>query len=623
MMVKARKTDWCLAVAITLLGACSATVTGTPDPNGSGGVPGSATGSGGSTAGAGTGGGTATGTGGGTVAGTGGGTVAGTGGGTVAGTGGIGGATVFPPGGPAPAVIPIRRLTNVEYTAAVNDLFPGFTIPPPALQPDRKTFNFLNISSSQLASGVLLENYETAAQMVALGDTQSPQMWTGVVADPTKLTGCAVPAMTEMACTQPYLFGLAKRAYRRPLTDTEKTALWGLFSSNPTGNVYKTRLALAIEGILISPNFLFRPEFGDTAQPVAAGVQGLTPWELATRVSFFINGSVPDAALTAAADSKAILQPAELRTQVTRLMAMPRSQSNLVKMHELWLGIDGVGSLTKNQTAFPTFTSLRAVEMGQETRAFIQGVMFAQSGTFADLLLAPYTFANTNVAAFYGVAAPAGVTQTAWGRIDLNPAQRAGILTQPSLLATLAKDSTVQDLGTAIIRGKFVLQQLLCRTVMSPNQAILDMFPGPLPIDKTVREQAAPHEATAVCAGCHMDIDPLGLPFEHYDMIGKWRDTDRNMTLDVSGRIADVMTRANPVNFNGVPELAKIITERPETRTCYLQQWFQFAHGKLVTPGDQPFLTWMTDNFASDKKLVDLVADIVTSNSFRQLKVGP
>jgi Protein of unknown function (DUF1588)/Protein of unknown function (DUF1585) len=202
-----------------------------------------------------------------------------------------------------------------------------------------------------------------------------------------------------------------------------------------------------------------------------------------------------------------------------------------------------------------------------------------------------------------------------------------GLLTQPSLLATLTKDSATQDLGTAIRRGKFVLQQILCRTVLPPTQAIMAMF-QPLNLNVTTRAQAATHETNAICAACHTAIDPLGLPFEKYDLIGQWRDTDNKpglppMPIDVSGQLANA-DGSNPVSFNGVPELAGLVAQRAETRACYLQQWYQFSTGKIVDPTvDQPIINWLSQNFTPTQKLVDLVVNIVASDSFRQLKVDP
>ena len=288
-------------------------------------------------------------------------------------------------------------------------------------------------------------------------------------------------------------------------------------------------------------------------------------------------------------------------------------------MHEQWLGIDSINALTKNASAFPTFTSTLAAEMGQETRTFIQNVMFMQNGTFNDLLLSPYTFANVNIAKFYGVPAPS-TDPSVWSKIDLNPAQRTGLLTQPSLLATLAKDSAVQDLGTAIRRGKFVLQQMLCRAVLEPDPKLVATF-QPLDLTVNVRTQAKSHENSPACAVCHASLDPLGLPFEKYDMVGQWREMDKGAPIDVSGQIGDAVTNANPIAFNGVPELAKLVAQKAETRACYLQQWFQFSTGKLVAPPDQQYLDWLATNFTPTQKLVDLVVNLVSSDSFRQLKV--
>jgi Protein of unknown function (DUF1592)/Protein of unknown function (DUF1588)/Protein of unknown function (DUF1595)/Protein of unknown function (DUF1585)/Protein of unknown function (DUF1587) len=513
---------------------------------------------------------------------------------------------------PAPQAVPIRRLTNDEYAAATAALFPGYTLPPASFIPDTKTLNFLNLSTSQSASRVRMEQYEGAAQQIAFGDSQVPQVWTGVVADPTMLTGCDVATGGEVKCAQPYLYGLARRAYRRPLADAEKTALWTLFS-NPDGGDYPTRLGLAIEGILISPNFIFRPELGDPNQVVKPGIVQLTPWELATRISFFIRGSAPDDELTAAADANRLSTVADISAHVKRLMALDASKANLVKMHEEWLGIDTVSALTKDPVAFPTFTTSTAVQMGQETRAFITSVMFDQGGTFNDLLLSPYTVGNAAIASFYGAPAPSA-DPNAFGRIDLDPTQRMGLLTQPSLLATLAKDE-VQDLGTSIRRGKFILLQVLCRGVNEPTADIMALF-QPLDLTKTARQQATLHENNPVCAACHTAIDPLGLPFEHYDLIGRWRNDDRGMPLDVTGNI-------DGTTFDGIPDMAQKLAVMPESRSCYMQQWFQFATGKLKGDADQAYMDWLSMKFTPDVKLVDMVVNIVTSDTFRQLKIDP
>jgi hypothetical protein len=513
-------------------------------------------------------------------------------------------------GGPPPEPVPIRRLTNAEYLASAADLFPGFPLPELSFVPDTRVLGFLNVSSSQTGSLVRMEQYEAAALKIAAA----------VTSDPSALTGCDAASAGEAGCTQPYLYDLAKRAYRRPLIDEEKDALWSLFL-NPDNGDYPSRLAMAIAGVLLSPNFSFRPELGDSKRQRPDGILPLTPWEVATRLSYFINGSAPDAELTAAADGGRLVTVSDMSAQARRLLALPRSQANLVQMHEMWLRVDSVSSLARDAAKYPALTPGLPLDMAQETRLFLQNVMFGQEGTFSELLLAPYTFGNAAIAALYGAPAPA----TDWDRIDLDPAKRSGLLTQASLLANLAKDVSDDGgtpIGTSVHRGKFVLEQLLCRTMSPPSAEIQAMFPRQ-DFSKTAREASTEHRVSAVCAGCHDSLDPLGLPFEHYDALGQWRDTDRGTPIDTTGSITTDGADGNPktVSFDGVPELSRIVAELPEARACYLSQWFRFSTGKLNADTDKAYIDWLTTRFAPDKKLVDLMVDLVTSDSFRQLRL--
>jgi hypothetical protein len=508
------------------------------------------------------------------------------------------GAVTPPPNarGPAPGAVPIRRLTNTEYQASVADLFPGRQLPQLDFVPDTRTLGFSNLSSSQQSSLVRMEQYESAAQLIAAS----------VTADPGALTGCDAAVRGELACGQAYLYDLGKRAYRRPLSDAEKQALTALFVLDQDTTDYATRLGLGVQGILLSPKFLFRPEVG-AAKPGAA-VLALTPWELATRLSYFVGGSLPDAELAAAAEAGRLSDPAELRSQAERLLALPRAQAHLVAFHQQWLGTDTVSAVTKKADYFPQFSTALASYMGQETRAFIQSVMFAERGTFADLLLARHTFVNAPLAAFYGVPAPAAD----WGRVELDPTQRRGLLTQASLLATMAK----ADHTDPVRRGKFVLERMLCRTVPPPTPEIVAMF-KPLDLSKTARDQFTDHKANPVCGGCHAILDPLGLPFEHYDALGQWRDDDRGMAIDATGSV-------DGVPFDGVPALAALLASKDAARACYVSQWFRLSAGRLnaaSNPDDKAYLDWLSSRFTADSKLVDLVVEIVQSDSFRNIKV--
>ena len=374
--------------------------------------------------------------------------------------------------GPPPTPVPIRRLTNAEYVATVTDLFPGYALPEMHFVPDAKVLGFLNLSSSQTGSLVRMEQYESTA----LGIAQT------VTANPTTLTGCDVAVQgSEAACVGPYLADFGKRAYRRPLTAAETDGLLALLARDEGTVDYPTRLAKVVQAVLLSPKFLFRPEIGERTQQVAQGIP-LTSWEMATRLSYFLTGSIPDAQLAAAADAGDLLKPDELVKQARRLMTTPRAQTQLVKFHLMWLGTDTTSSLAKEMNAFPDFNPLLAYYMAKETDLFLRKTLFENDGTFAELLLADYTYANGPMAAFYGIAGPAGKDD--WKQVKLNPGQRAGLLTQASLLATMAK----QDRTDPVRRGKFVLNQILCRSVNPPSPEIVAMF-QPLDLSKTARDQ--------------------------------------------------------------------------------------------------------------------------------------
>jgi hypothetical protein len=499
---------------------------------------------------------------------------------------------------PPPAKVPLRRLTNAEYAAAVADLFPGYALPEIVFVPDAKVLGFLNISSSQTGSLVRMEQYEMTALAIA----------EVVTADPTLLTGCdaAAPGQGEGACARPYVADLGKRAYRRPLTAAELDGLMALLARNADTADYKTRLAMVIRAVLLSPKFLFRPEIGERGKAGERGVP-LTSWEVASRLSFFLTGSIPDAELAGAADADKLTSPDEVAGQARRLLLLPRAQAQLVRMHHQWLGTDSVSALAKDEHAFPKFTPLTAFYFAKEADTFLRNVLFEQRGSFRDLLVADYTFANAPLAAFYGAAAPA----TDWERVQLDPQQRAGLLTQAGLLATMAK----QDRTDPVRRGKFVLERILCRGVAPPSPEIVAMF-KPLDLSKTAREQFAQHAADSKCASCHVLLDPLGLPFEHYDATGRWLNDDRGMAIDATGNIDG---RA----FDGVPALAQLLAEMPDARACYIEQWLRFSSGKLLSDADRPSVEWLMTQSSATTSVVDMVVAMVRSDRFRYLQPDP
>jgi len=506
--------------------------------------------------------------------------------------------------GPPPQPVPIRRLTNGEYQASIADLFPGYTMPQISLVPDPKVLGFTNLSSSQTGSLVRMEQYESAALAVS-------QI---VAADPTTLTGCDVAAADEATCVGPYITDLGKRAYRRPLTEAEQTKLLALLAQDAGTADYPTRLAMVVQAMLMSPNFLFRAEVGDVSRAGAQGVP-LTSWEVASRLSYFLTGSLPDRELTDAADADGLRTADQVVAQARRLLTSPRAQTQLVTFHMQWLGTDTIAALAKDPVAFSDFNPLVAYYMGKETDVFLRKFLFENDGTFAGMLLADYTYLNGPMAQFYGVPGPDPSDTTTWQKVQLDPNKNLGLLTQASLTATMAK----QDRTDPIRRGKFILQQILCRSVTPPPPEIVAMF-QPLDLSKTARDQLAQHRTNSVCASCHQTLDPLGLPFEHYDGMGRWRDEDRGMAIDATGSVDERNadgTLKDTKPFDGVPQMAQVLSNMPDARSCYTSQWLRFVEGRLNGDADIAYINWLMTRFSRNTKILDLVTAIVGSDSFR------
>ena len=227
-------------------------------------------------------------------------------------------------------------------------------------------------------------------------------------------------------------------------------------------------------------------------------------------------------------------------------------------------------------------------------------------------MLSDHTYVNGPLAEFYGVQGPDGQRRRLGPRASSNPSQRVGLLTQASLLATMAKE----DRTDPVRRGKFILNQILCRTVQPPPPEIVAMF-KPLDLSKTAREQFTEHRTNEVCASCHNTIDPLGLPFEHYDGIGQWRDDDRGMEIDATGRSRRATDRA-PVRRRA-RRWRGCWPTCPTRAPATWRSGCASPKGKLNSDADKAYIDWLMTRFTRNTRIIDLVAAIVGSDTFRYL----
>jgi hypothetical protein len=503
---------------------------------------------------------------------------------------------------PSPGAAPLRRLTQAEYNNTVRDLLGDSSNPAAAFPPDQKVGAFSNTAISLTVSPLLAQGYETAAEQLA----------SRAIGNLAALSSCDTATIGEDACATQFIATFGKRAFRRVLTQDETTGLLALYQANKAGADYNNGIQAVIEAILQSAPFLYRAEFGDAARalagpPGSGGVVPLTSYEIASRLSYFLWGSMPDDALFAAADRNQLLTADQIAAQATRMLADPKAHPAVDEFFGEWLGVDDIDNAPKDPATYAIYTPQVRDAMQSETLAFVDWVMWQSDATVGTLLTSPVTFANASLAQVYGVQ---GVTGDAMQKVQLDPAQRAGIITQGAVLTVLAKP----DRSSPVLRGKFVREKLLCQTVSPPPQNIV-ITPPPVTPGVSTREMFSMHSTVEPCKSCHALMDPIGFGFEHYDGIGRWRTVDQGQPVDASGTLS-----ASDVNgtFDGAVALAKKLAQSKEVSDCVATQWFRYAIGRGDTTEDACTLQSLKQSMSGSKSdMRKLLVAITQADTFR------
>jgi hypothetical protein len=495
-----------------------------------------------------------------------------TGGGNTGG-GGKGGDGKTPPPGPAPSSAcspvapgpsPMRRLSRVEFGNTVADLF-GDSMPAAVnFIPEARVNGFDNNAQSRTVSNLLAQEYfETTEKLAAAAVTNMP----GLVA-------CDPGAQGEPACLDKLLDTFGKRAWRRPLEPAERDSLKQVFTQGRTAT-FADGVQAVIQVMLLSPQFMYRIERG---VPVAgADYLRLSSYELATRLSYLLWGSMPDTALFAAADSGKLTTREEVATQARRMLDDPRAARMVNTFAAQWLRLDEIGGIEKQSAPYPSFKpELRDAFRG-EVETFFNEVLWKGDGKLDTLLTAPYTYANGALASYYGFT---GVTGSDFQKVPVDPKQRSGFLTQGGLLSVLGVNDG--GLNSLVYRGLFVRERLLCQPVPDPPPEAQSMNPAITPAT-TARESSEARQAIPLCGSCHRLMDKLGLGFENFDGIGLYRTMDKGKAVDASGELQNTDIDGP---FNGAVDLAKKMAGSKDVHDCLATQWFRYGYGREETAQD-------------------------------------
>jgi hypothetical protein len=508
----------------------------------------------------------------------------------------------------------IRRLTRIEYDNTVRDLLGDGRGLAKGFPPEERSLGFDNIARVHTVSPRLAEDYLRAAEALAEGAVAK------LDAGPAAFLGCDPAKSGEDPCAKQFLASFAKRAYRRPAPAEELAILEEVYAAGKATEGFRAGIKLALAAALQSPRFLYRVELGAPPTGGAPGaVTRLDPWETASRLSYLLWNSMPDAALLQAAERNELVTREQIAAQVSRMLADDKAKEALRNFMHQWLELHELERVEKNATIFKSFTPAILEAMKRETDRMIDHAVWEANADLTALFTAPYTFLDRTLAGFYGMPMPPEVAMAAPGTLvrvastDARPA--SGLLSQGLLMTRFANANQTSP----VLRGEFVREQLLCTIPPPPPEGLVIELP-PLDPNLTTRERFSRHATQEGCAGCHRLMDPIGLGFENYDGVGVWRSQEAGRPVDASGQIFGV---PGEPTFVGVEELGQRLAESPVARDCVVLKAFHFGYGRGEVPGvDDCSLDVLRRRFeGSGFRLKDLLVALTETDAFLYKRV--
>jgi hypothetical protein len=359
----------------------------------------------------------------------------------------------------------------------------------------------------------------------------------------------------------------AKRAFRRPITPPELERFAKLFDlARQQGEGFESSIALVLQSVLVSPHFLFRVEgWDDTAK---SAVRPVSDYELATRLSYFLWSTTPDAPLMEAAAAGKLHEAATLEQQVRRMLKDPRSRALAENFAVQWLQLRRLKAVSPDTKLFPEWNEPLRYAMSREPVELFDAIV-QDDGNVLDLLDCNYTFVNETLAKLYGID---GVTGEQMRRVPLADPRRGGVMTSAAVLTATSNPGRTSP----VKRGKWVLETMLGTPPPPPSPDVgeLEATAPPSPTT-TLRQRLEMHRASPVCASCHKRMDPIGFGFEHFNPIGQWRETDGNLPID------DAATLVDGRSFKGPVELKKaLMAHKDDFTRCLTEKMMTYALGR-------------------------------------------
>jgi hypothetical protein len=490
----------------------------------------------------------------------------------------------------------LRRLTNSQYNNTVRDLLGDQTAPATQFPPEDFVSGFKNQYDAQNLSPLLEEAFSSAAEKLAQNAFRKGDL------------RHLIPCQPGPACREQFVREFGRKAFRRPLDSGECKRYVALFASESS---FLAGAQLVVEAMLQSPNFLFRLDETDNPSWRA--------YAAASRLSYSLWDSMPDAALVEAAARGELSSPSQIEAVARRMLQDPRAHQALDEYVAEWLRFDRILNSSRDRRRYPKFSRETAVAMAEEARLFVSDLVW-NDRNFMDAFSANYGFVNADLAPVYRVPAPA----EDFARVTFPPgSERAGLLGQALFLSLSAKPEDTSLTG----RGLFVREQFLCQHVPPPPAGVnTNLTPSTEAHPQTNRERMSEHANNQFCATCHNLIDPIGVGFEKFDAVGARRDEYKlvfygghqsgqhqppksvNLTIDTKGWVTGIPDS----NFTSPRELGIILAKTPLCQECMVKQYFRYVTGRMETPADMPLIRRVLEDFRqSNFRFQELMISLV------------
>ena len=519
---------------------------------------------------------------------------------------------------PEPAAIPgeapLRRLTNGELINTLSDLFPSLHPALPELPADALVSGFDNDAHAQAPSDVRVARYETIAGRYAEAATQTPERLRALV-------GCAnwsTPSLADQ-CAEGYLKAVGARLFRRPLSTEEYDRFALRFGTWRTAVDFEAAVRLTLSAWLQSPQFLYRPE------PIAAGASpgtlvAVSPYAMASRLSYFLWESTPDQLLLDAAAQGQLASQPQVHAQAKRMLQDPRAKRVYWSFYRQWMGL-GRMTLDEHAVRVPEvdaqWTRVSQTSALEESRLFVEHVAF-EGGGLSELLTSRRSWLNAEMARIYHVqTALNGDPNATWFERALPAKERAGLLTRAAFLVGYSHRG-----GTSPpVRGNGIQLNLLCALPLSPPPGVdlsIPMAPaneGP----KTTRTLFEQRTQAPSCIGCHQSLNGFGFGLEHYNAAGIFRETEQGLPIDAKGELVGTDVDGP---YQGTVELSRALAKSRAVHACASQRWVRYALGREPSKSETPLLNTLTEqSLSAQNSLQAMLANLASSTSFRMVLV--